>query len=169
MSSTNYFKILCAVFFLLAGLSACSESGRPLLQVGEQAPPFTLDLLDGEQSRLELYSGKGLVITFMSSWCPCSNDSMPLMNKAYLDHKDDIAFLMIGIQDARSKFEKFVNKWEVPFPTGYDKGEKIARDYGISSPPTTIFIDKTGTVTRAFYGNIAEKEQEFPQWIEELL
>jgi peroxiredoxin len=169
MSSTSCFKYFGTVFFLIACLSACSEGGRPLLQVGEQAPPFTLELLDGGQSHLEGYAGKGVVITFMSSWCPCSNKSIPLMKKAYLDHQDEIAFLMVGIQDSRSKFEKFVNKWEVPFPTGYDKGDQIARNYGISSPPTTIFIDKTGTVKRAFYGNIAEKEQEFPQWVEEIL
>jgi len=44
-------------------------------------------MLDGKQSSLEQYAGKGLVITFMSSWCPCSNDSMPLMKQAYANHK----------------------------------------------------------------------------------
>jgi peroxiredoxin len=170
MNWTNYFKIICTVFILVAGLSGCSEEGRPLLQVGEKAPPFTLELLNGEQSHLDLYTGKGLVITFMSSWCPCSNQSIPLIKKAYLEHKDnDIVFLMFGIQDAKSKFEKFVAKWEVPFPVGYDKGDRIARDYGVSSPPTTIFIDKTGTVKRAFYGNIADKKDELPAWIEEII
>ena len=76
---------------------------------------------------------------------------------------------MVGIQDARSKFEKIVAKWDVPFPAGYDKGERIARDYGVSAPPTTIFIDKTGAVKRVFYGNIKDKEKEFPQWIEEII
>lgn len=170
MSWTNYFKNICTVFILAASISGCSEAGRPLLQVGEKAPAFALELLSGEQSHLDLYAGKGLVITFMSSWCPCSNKSIPLMKKAYLDHKDDdIVFLMFGIQDARSKFEKFVAKWEIPFPAGYDKGDQIARNYGVSSPPTTIFIDKTGTVKRAFYGNIADKKDEFPGWVEEII
>jgi peroxiredoxin len=170
MNSINCFKNFCAIFFLVALMSGCSEDARPLLQVGEKALPFTLELIDGKQSQLENYSGKGLVITFMSSWCPCSNDSMPLMKQAYLKHKNDqIVFLMVGVQDSRSKFEKFVAKWDVPFPAGYDKGDRIAKDYGVSSPPTTFFIDKNGIVKRAFYGNIAKKPDEFQQWIEEII
>lgn len=171
MNSINFFKNRCAVIFLIAFISGCSEEvSKPLLQVGEKAIPFTLELLDGKQIQLEQYAGKGLVITFMSSWCPCSNDSMPLIKQAYAEYKDDpVVFLMIGIQDSRSKFEKYVVKWAAPFPAGYDKGDRIAKDYGVSSPPTTFFIDKNGIVKRAFYGNIAEKPDEFKQWIKEIL
>ena len=170
MNSINCFKNFCAVFFLAALLSGCGEESKPLLQVGEKAAPFTLELIGGKQSQLEQYAGKGLVITFMSSWCPCSNESMPLMKQAYAKHSNgEVAFLMIGIQDSRSKFEKYVEKWQVPFAAGYDKGDQIANDYGVSSPPTTFFIDKNGIVKRAFYGNIAKKPEEFQKWIEEII
>ena len=170
MNSINCFKDFCAVFFLIAFMSGCSEEGRPLLQVGEKAIPFTLELLDGKQSNLEQYAGKGLVITFMSSWCPCSNDSMPLMKQAYAKYSNgQVAFLMVGVQDSQSKFEKYVEKWGVPFAAGYDKGDRIANNYGVSSPPTTFFIDKHGIVKRAFYGNIAKQPDEFQQWIEEII
>ncbi|MDX8411141.1 MAG: TlpA disulfide reductase family protein [Mariprofundaceae bacterium] len=169
MNSTSCFRRIAAVFFLALLLSACNGEGRALLQVGQKAPPFSLALLGGGQANLEQYAGKGLVITFMASWCPCSNDSMPLMSEAYKTHKDDIAFLIVGIQDAESKFEKFVGKWEVPFATGFDDGAHMARDYGIGSPPTTYFIDKLGMVKRAFYGNIKDKEAEFPEWLKEIM
>ena len=170
MNSINYYKRLCTILFLIACMSGCSEESKPMLQVGEKALPFTLELLDGKQSQLQQYVGKGLVITFMSSWCPCSNDSMPLMKQAYANHKNDqIVFLMIGIQDSKAKFEKYVEKWSAPFPAGYDKGDRIAKDYGVSSPPTTFFIDKNGIVKRAFYGNIAKKPDEFQRWIEEII
>ena len=169
MNLTNFCKIAVTALFLAAFLGSCSESGRPLLQVGEKAPPFNLELLNGEQISLQQYAGKGLVITFMSSWCPCSNESMPMMKKAWLEHKDNINFLMIGIQDAESKFEGLTQKWEIPFSAGFDDDDLIARAYGVSSPPTTFFIDKQGVVKRAFYGNIKDKSEDFPGWIEELL
>ena len=169
MNSTSFFKTLASLFIFIALLAGCSEGGRTLLQIGEKAPPFTLSLVEGKQTRLDMYAGKGLVITFMSSWCPCSNESIPLIKEAYFKHRDDdVVFLMIGIQDARSKFEKFVAKWQVPFCAGYDEDDKIARNYGVGSPPTTIFIDKNGIVKRAFYGNIADKVKEFPLWVEEI-
>lgn len=169
MNSISCFKKFCAVFFLAALLSGCGEESKPLLQVGAKAAPFTLELIGGKQTQLEQYAGKGLVITFMSSWCPCSHDSMPLMKQAYAKSNGQVAFMMIGIQDSRSKFEKFVAKWEVPFSAGYDEDDKIGNDYGVSSPPTTFFIDKNGIVKRAFYGNIAKKPEEFQKWIEEII
>lgn len=169
MNLTGYFKHLAMALLLAPLLAGCGESGRPLLQVGEKAPAFTLQLLNGGQTSLNQYAGKGLIITFMSSWCPCSNESMPMMKKAFQEHGDNIAFLMIGIQDSESKFVGFVKKWEVPFAAGFDDDDQIARVYGVSSPPTTFFIGPDGVVKRAFYGNIKEKEAEFPDWVGELL
>ena len=170
MNLINCFKKFCAGFFLIALISGCGEESKPLLQVGEKALPFTLELIGGQQIQLGDYAGKALAITFMSSWCPCSNESMPLMKQAYATHQNDqIVFLMIGIQDSRSNFEDFVKKWNPPFPAGYDKKDRIANDYGVSSPPTTFFIDKNGIVKRAFYGNIAKKPDEFQQWVKEII
>lgn len=170
MNSTNFYKHLGAIILLSLSVTGCMENGVEVLQIGTKAPPFTLTLLDGKKVTLEDYSGKSLTITFMASWCPCSKDSIPFLKQAYKDYKDDgMQFLMVGTQDAESKFKKFVQKWEVPFPSGYDSEENFARNYGVSAPPTTIFIDKTGTVKRVFYGNIKEKQKEFPQWIEAIL
>ncbi len=170
MNSTNCSKRLGTILLLAALVSGCMEEPLNVLQVGDKAPAFTLDLLDGNQIQLDLYSGRSLAITFMSSWCPCSNQSIPLMKKAYTDNQaNELVFLMVGMQDSREKFTKFVEKWDVPFPAGYDQGDRIARNYGVNAPPTTVFIDKEGKVKRVFYGNIKDKEKEFPQWIEEIL
>jgi peroxiredoxin len=170
MSSTSCFRRLVALLLLAGLVAGCGEDAKPLLQVGETATPFALELVDGRSSRLESYAGKGLVVTFMSSWCPCSNESLPLLKQAHARYGEDrIAFLMIGIQDSRSNFQQFVRKWNVPFPAGYDKGDRIARDYGVSTPPTTFFIGRDGIVKRAFYGNIAQKPDDFRQWLEEII
>jgi peroxiredoxin len=170
MNSTSYFERLGTILFLVILISGCMKEPVNVLQVGDKAPAFTLDLLDGNKGQLDLYSGKSLAITFMSSWCPCSNQSIPIMKKAYNDNQaNGLVFLMVGIQDSREKFAKFVDKWEIPFPAGYDKGDRIARNYGVNAPPTTIFIDRDGNVKRVFYGNIKDKQKEFPQWIEEIL
>ncbi len=155
---------------LVVLISGCLQEPVTLLRVGEKAPPFTLDLLDNKKVTLDLYAEKPLVITFMASWCPCSNDSIPLMKQAYQNNRDSaVQFLMVGTQDAEGKFEKFVEKWKVPFAAGFDKSGEIAREYGVSAPPTTIFVNKTGNINQVFYGNIAEKPVEFRQWIKDIL
>lgn len=170
MSWTSCSRRGAAALLAALLLGACSEEPRTLLQVGAPAKPFTLELVDGRVSRLDGYAGHGLVLTFMSSWCPCSNQSLPLMLQAYERHRGDgVGFLMVGIQDSRSNFQQFVGKWRVPFDAGYDKGDRIAKDYGVSVPPSTFFIARDGTVKRAFYGNIAEKPEDFRHWVEEIL
>lgn len=171
MSWKKFFNVPAAVFLALT-LSGCLEDVIPL-EVGSKAPPATLIMLDGAPREMTDHPGKGLIITFMSSWCPCSNDSIPMMKKAYGLHgqgdQGKVDFLMLGIQDPESKFRGFVEKWDIPFPAGYDDGDDIARLYGVKQPPTTIFVDKEGTVQRVFYGNIKDKESEFYTWVEELL
>lgn len=175
MSWIKFFNVPAAVFLTLA-LSGCFEDVIPL-EVGSKAPPIAITLLSGAPQEITDHPGKGQIMTFMSSWCPCSNDSIPMMKKAYgLYGQGDegggegkLTFLMVGIQDPESKYRAFIEKWDIPFPAAYDDGDEIARLYGVKQPPTTIFIDKEGTVQRVFYGNIKERENEFYQWTEELL
>jgi peroxiredoxin len=169
MSWKKSFKYTALAGVLALALAGCKDDVEPL-KVGIVAPPFTLALLDGGTTDMEPPHGKGHVLTFMASWCPCSNESIPLMKQAHDRYEPEgVEFLMIGIQDSERKFEKFVDKWELPFSAGYDPGDDIARTYGVTAPPTTIFIDRDGKVKRVFYGNIKDKEEEFLQWTKELL
>ena len=124
-----------------------------------------------EAVEVKAYIGKpAQTITFMSSWCPCSNESIPLLKKIHAEYADeDIDFLMLGIQDPESKFNQFVLEHDLPFPAAYDDNDFIARTYGINTPPTTVFIDKEGKLQRVFYGNIKDMETDVYKWVEELL
>ena len=170
MNSTNCCKHLAWVLVFLGALTGCSGDNFPALQVGVQAPAFTATSLDGKTRSISDYHDKGLIMIFMSSWCPCSNESIPIVNDAYQRHKNDnVEFLMVGIQEARSKFEGFIAKRGILFPAIYDDDKLISRPYGINAPPTMVFIDKDGMVKRVFYGNIKDKKKEFVKWLEEII
>ena len=169
MNSKNYCKYVAWIFFFLGALAGCSEDNFPALQAGVQTPPFTATSLDGKTRSISDYQGKGLLIIFMSSWCPCSNESIPIVNNAWQRHKNDnVGFLIVGIREARSKFERFVAERGILFPAIYDYDKLISRSYGINAPPTMVFVGKDGILTRVFYGNIKDKEEEFVQWVEEI-
>jgi len=158
------------LLLLLTVLIGCSgpQDKQPTAKVGATAPAFILKLVNGGSATLDNFKGKPIVITFMASWCPCSNESAPVFKEAYSKYNPrGVEFLMIGIQDSESKFKKFVEKKEFPFPSGFDKGDKIARLYGVNAPPTTFFIDKDGKIARAFYGKLIEIEK-LSAWVEEI-
>jgi len=170
MNSISCYKYFVWTLLLLGTLSGCNADNFPALQAGVRTPDFTAISLDGKTRSISDYQGKGLLIIFMSSWCPCSHDSIPIVNNAFQRHKNDnIEFLIVGIQEARSKFENFVTERGILFPAIYDDNKVISRSYGINAPPTMVFIGKDGIVTRVFYGNIKEKEKEFVQWVEEIV
>ena len=173
MNWTRYFSYPTVVVFLGLPLMGCFEQNVIPLEIGAKAPPATLTLLNGETREVSDHPGQAQVITFMSSWCPCSNESIPLIKKAFEQYnigtESKIAFVMIGFQSPESKFEDVASKWRVPFAVGYDDGDKVARAYGIKAPPTTVFIDVEGKVKRVFYGNIKDKEEDFLEWTRELL
>lgn len=162
---------LAGLLFLAAlALSGCLD-GAPLepLRVGDPAPPFTLTLTDGQTVRsLADFRGKGLVVTFMASWCPCSNDSLPMFAAQYQRVQGRAEFLMIGIQEAESKFNAFVKERKIAYLSAFDRAN-VAREYGVNAPPTTVFIDADGKVKRYFYGNIKDRQELFPQWVDEVL
>ena len=169
MNSINCYKHFAWVLFFLGTLTGCGDN-FPALQVGVHAPAFTVASLDGKTRNINDYRGKGLLIIFMSSWCPCSNESIPIVNDAYQRHKNDnVEFLMVGIQEASSKFERFIAKQDIQFPAIYDGDKLISRPYGINAPPTMVFIDKDGVVKRVFYGNIKDKKKEFVQWLKDIV
>jgi len=161
------FTVHCSLFTVF---TACSgpQDKQPTARVGAAAPAFTLSLASGGSVTLDSFKGKPLVITFMASWCPCSNESAPVFKEAYSKYNPKgVEFLMMGIQDSESKFKKFVDRKQFPFPAGFDKGDKIARLYGVNAPPTTFFIDQDGKIARAYYGKLVEIEK-LSAWVDEI-
>ncbi|MBI3754241.1 MAG: TlpA family protein disulfide reductase [Deltaproteobacteria bacterium] len=162
---------LITFILLFAVVTGCGgpQNKQPTVKVGTPAPAFALNLVNGGSITLDSFKGKPMVITFMASWCPCSNESAPVFKEAYRKYNPKgVEFLMIGVQDSQSKFKNFVDKKQLPFPAGFDKGDKIARLYGVNAPPTTFFIGRDGKIARAFYGKLVEIEK-LSAWVEEIV
>ncbi len=155
----------------IMALQGCSEGGtkRSLIVVGSPAPSFTIELFDGNKWTLEDHGGKPIVIAFMASWCPCSNESIPFIKEAYERYNPQgVEFILIGIQDSAEKFRNFLEERDVTIPAGYDTDDTIAALYGVDAPPVTIFIDREQKVKRVYFGNIKEAGKEYFSWIEEV-
>lgn len=169
-SPMHFLFALLLTGLLLIVLTGCSgpKDKQPTAKVGTSAPLFSLNLINGGSVTLDSFKGKPLVITFMASWCPCSNESAPVFKETYSKYNPKgVEFLMIGIQDSESKFKKFVDKKQFTFPAGFDKGDKIARLYGVNAPPTTFFISRDGKIAKAFYGKLIEIDK-LSAWVDEI-
>lgn len=122
------------------------------------APDFTVFDVQGNEVKLSDFVGKPIVLNFWASWCPPCKGEMPHFNEVYASEKEDIVFLMIdlvdGQRETQAKGQKYVDDQGYGFPIYFDSQQQAAAAYGISSIPTTVFIDSDGNIVKAYQGAI---------------
>ena len=112
------------------------------------APDFTVFDAEGNEVKLSDFRGKPVVLNFWASWSgPCKSE-MPDFNAAYLQHGAKIQFLMVNMTDGYSETQesgqKLIDEQGYAFPVYFDLKQEAAITYGVSSIPTTYFIDADG-------------------------
>lgn len=127
-----------------------------------EAPDFIVEDMDGNQVKLSDMRGKPVVLNFWASWCgPCKSE-MPHFDKLYQENKDTFAFMMVDLVDGQretvEKGKAFIEKNNYNFPVYFDTIQNVGMSYGVTSIPTTLFIDKDGYVVTAYTGAISESK-----------
>ena len=112
------------------------------------APDFTVDDQEGNAVSLSDFIGKPTIVNFWASWCgPCKME-MPDFDEKYKELGEEINFLMVnmtdGAQETIEKAKAFVEESGYSFPVYYDTDLDAAMTYGVSSIPSTFFIDAEG-------------------------
>ena len=125
------------------------------------APDFTVADAAGGGVSLSDFLGKPVVLNFWASWCPPCKVEMPDFNTVYEEIGGEVAFMMVDLVDGRRETqktgEKYVAEQGFTFPVYYDTTEEAAYVYGVSSIPTTVFIDRDGYIITGAVGAIDEK------------
>lgn len=130
--------------------------------IGKPAPDFELPLLApyrqewGERFRLADYLGKTpIVLNFWASWCyPACYEEAPVLQAAWEKYRGKVLFLGVNNQDKTSEALKFIDRFGLTFPQGYDPRGKVGIDYGMYGVPETFFIDREGKVRYRHAGAI---------------
>jgi peroxiredoxin len=165
------FKILGAL--LLAGvfifLVATQLLGRPAAinvtvqasraAVGQTAPDFTTQTLDGNQIRLSQYRGKPVLLNFWATWCAPCQDEMPLIQRASDIYKaQGLVVLAVNYQQtSTSSMKAFLRKVDARFPAVFDPSGQIAAAYGVNvGLPVSVFIDRSGSVSFIQLGQMSD-------------
>jgi len=121
-----------------------------------KAPDFTVYDSNGNAVRLSDYFGKPIVLNFWASWCgPCKHE-MPAFQQKYQELGDEIQFLMVNMTayDTQADAQAVVDTNGYTFPVLFDLNGTAGRTYGISSFPTTYFIDAEGYLITGAIGAI---------------
>lgn len=125
--------------------------------VGNLAPDFTLQTLDGRSITLSDYTagnGRPVVLNFWATWCPPCRVEMPYFNRASAKYEERAAIFSINQAEAPETIAAFAERNGLTYPLLVDQDMKVNNLYGVLNLPTTIFIDRNGVVKEVLIGTI---------------
>jgi len=161
--------LLSGVFagVLLIGLAVAwaidGTSDSPTAAVGEPAPDFTVDLLEGGTFSLSGHladDGRPLVINLWASWCVPCREEMPDLS-AFAGDNPEVAVLGVAVEDRLADARAFAAEIDPIYPLAFGSTEfdDAYPNFGL---PVTYFLDEDGDVTDIFNGVLS------PETLEEM-
>lgn len=128
------------------------------IEVGNIAPDFELNLLDGGPVRLSDYRGKVVLVNFFASWCPPCRAEMPEMNE-YARQEEELVILFVNLQESDSAVRNFAQELGITQPVLMDPDAKVEGVYrSIKTQPITYFIDRDGVIRDVKFGAMVPGE-----------
>jgi peroxiredoxin Q/BCP len=141
-------------FMAVLFMSLLFSGAARALEVGDPAPPFTLQASDGSTYSLAEYKGKRAVVL---AWFPraftsgCTVECRSLAKNGDKIRDFDVAYFMASTDPVDTNAE-FAAETEADFPLLSDPEGDVARAYGVYANGYarrhTFYIDSEGIITR---------------------
>ncbi len=138
------------------------ESYEALLntQVGQSYVDFALPTPEGGELALSSLVGQTdyVLVDFWASWCPPCRRAMPMLKELYNANQGKLEILGVSLDDDAEAWKGAIETLGLNWKHISDlQGWKCAAGqlYGVSFIPTTILIDKEGTIVGR---NLSEEE-----------
>lgn len=148
-----YMAVLLLAFFGYRNYAVASKT----LQIGDDAPNFTLNDAQGQTHYLSDYAGKYLVLYFYPK------DDTPGCTKEACHFRDDLTQLekmgakVVGISvDSSESHASFSKKYHLPFPLLADSNGKVSDSYNALTNFYVVKIAKRYTFLISPTGKIAK-------------
>jgi peroxiredoxin len=148
----NLMVILLAVYTV----EAPAQDTQPM--IGQAAPLFTLNDMNGKSYSLEQMKGKTTIIHFSTTWCPFCNAEAPNLEQLYKDYKDKgVQVFIVNVMEDKELVEGSLKRFNFSFPVLLDTEGKVSASYApekvqpdLARPEVPIasnlIIDKEGNI-----------------------
>ncbi|MFD1850424.1 TlpA family protein disulfide reductase [Oceanobacillus bengalensis] len=147
------FTVLFGLILSIFALEQASAEGKVGLEIGNQAPDFELETLDGEKVKLSDFRGKPVMLNFWATWCPPCREEMPDMQKFH--ENNDVVVLAINVTHTEineKNAAKFVDEFGFTFDVLLDVNGEASDIYRIRPIPTTYMITSKGEISHKALG-----------------
>ena len=136
------------------------QADNTVYRVGDQAPDFQLPQInkynESETIQLSDLRGKGVMLNFWATWCkPCERE-MPYMQELYPVYKErGIEIVAVSLDSTELVVDRFIDKYDLTFPTPHDKSGEVRDLYKVGPIPSTFFISPEGEIVEYVSGELS--------------
>ena len=140
--------------------ATATTAERPSAGVGDRMPPYAAKLLDGAPYELASEKGNVVLVNVWATWClPCRAE-IPELQKLH-DEYAKRGFKVVGIsvdEGDVAEVKKFVAEQKMTYPVGLDPDGRIANLLQTMVLPTSVLVDRNGTIVWRHTGALAPSD-----------
>jgi cytochrome c biogenesis protein CcmG/thiol:disulfide interchange protein DsbE len=141
---------------------AAPQFELPLLEAGRLGEQLAVtlkgQLTDGRIDLKEL-RGTPVVINVWASWCvPCGEEAPVLERGWQVAKRSGVLVLGLDMQDVTDDARDFIREHHITYPSVRDRGNTVARRYGVTGVPETFFVSARGQVVGHVVGVVSAQQ-----------
>lgn len=135
-----------------SGDSSDTTQAPALAQIGELAPDFETQDLDGNKIQLRDYRDQNVLLIFWATWCSWCARELPGLRDFTDKNSDQIKIIALDRQEPVDVIREYVKQNNINFMIALDPVLDISNAYGVRGTPSHAYINKKGILIKQVPG-----------------
>ena len=129
------------------------------LEVGQQAPDFTITTVDGNNFRLSEHKGEPVWVIFQATWCPgCQSEASDIQDAYEAAKGSGLNVIAVYSGEDKDAVAAFANRMGLTFFQASDQEASLSGAWGVTGMPVHFFIDPDGRLN-AIHAGVMTRSQ----------
>ncbi|MBV6523039.1 MAG: Thiol-disulfide oxidoreductase ResA [Gemmatimonadaceae bacterium] len=151
---------------------ACGEQVPAVVEVGQSAPVYSAETLDGRTISTMSLSGRVVLLNVWATWCAPCREEIPYLQRLHQTReKDGLSIVGVSVDAAGedARISAFVKEFAMTYPVWRDPNERILTQFMAIGVPASYLIDRRGVLVWKHVGIVRETNTEFTDALEQAL
>ena len=153
-------------------VGACNDEQALPGSVGTPAPSYAAVTLGGDSVSLASMRGEVVLLNMWATWCHPCREEIPALQRLH-ERLSNAGLRVVGVSvDAGGEGERvaaFAREFGVTYDIWLDPDERVAETFYTLGVPTTLLIDRAGTVRWRHTGPVEDTDPALLRALDEVL